>query len=104
MNERLPEAFTDRMRQQLADELPAFLRALDEPAVRGIRMNPMKTNESAARYTGSGRIPWERNGYYLDPVSDAGSCILHEAGAYYIQEPGAMIPAAVLSRMIPIPL
>ena len=97
MNERLPEAFTDRMRQQLADELPAFLRALDEPAVRGIRMNPLKTNESAARYTGSGRIPWERNGYYLDPVSDAGSCILHEAGAYYIQEPGAMIPAAVLN-------
>ena len=34
--------------------------------------------------------------YYLDPDSKAGSTVLHEAGAFYIQEPSAMLPAAVL--------
>ena len=96
MNGQLPEAFADRMRLQLGDELSAFLHALDEPPVRGIRLNPLKTTESAMKYTGDGRIPWEGYGYYLAAGSEAGASILHAVGAYYIQEPGAMLPAAVL--------
>ena len=96
MNERIPEAFVNRMREQLGSELPAFLHALEEPPVRGIRMNPMKPTDAAAVYTDAEQIPWQENAYYLPADSEAGSSVLHEAGAYYIQEPGAMMPAAVL--------
>ena len=97
MSEKLPEAFVNRMREQLGSELPAFLNALEEPPLRGIRMNPMKQTEAAAGYREAEQIPWQEGAYYLPADSEAGSSVLHEAGAYYIQEPGAMIPAAVLN-------
>ena len=97
MREMLPEAFVNRMRQQLGKETPAFLSALEKAPVRGIRLNPLKLTEAALRYTGAGRVPWEADGYLLPDDSDAGSSILHAAGAFYIQEPGAMLPARVLN-------
>lgn len=96
MSERLPEAFEDRMREQLGSELPAFLRALEEPPLRGIRLNPMKRTAAAEKYISEEAIPWQENAFYLPADSGAGSSVLHEIGAYYIQEPGAMMPAAVL--------
>ena len=97
MKTALPEAFVRRMREQLGNELSAFLHALDDVPVRGIRFNPLKKTEAADPLKTGERVPWEQNGYYLDADSSAGSMILHEAGAYYIQEPGAMMPAAVLA-------
>ena len=70
MSIQLPEQFVDRMRQQLGDELPAFLRALEEKPLRGIRLNPLKKTEEALKYAGEGRIPWEPDGYYLAAGSD----------------------------------
>ncbi|MDD6050085.1 MAG: hypothetical protein PUC00_02255 [Clostridiales bacterium] len=93
----LPQAFVERMAAQLGDELPAFLRTFEEPYHRGIRLNPIKPVEAAQLPEGLMEpIPWERTGYYLAPSSKAGADILHEAGAWYLQEPSAMIPAAVL--------
>ena len=97
MNVNLPEAFVERMRHQLGNELSAFLSALEEPPVRGIRINPLKPAEAAGRYKENRRIPWAADGYFLPEDSDAGSTIVHAAGAFYIQEPGAMFPAAVLN-------
>ena len=34
--------------------------------------------------------------YFLSPESMAGSTVFHEAGAFYLQEPAAMLPAEVL--------
>ena len=96
MNERLPEAFVNRMREQLGSELPSFLHALEEPPLRGIRFNPMKQTAAAEVYATAETIPWQENAYYLPADSEAGRSVLQEAGAYYIQEPGAMMPAAVL--------
>ena len=93
----LPGAFVERMRKQLGNELSAFLHALDEPPVRGIRLNPFKMTETTCEYKKNGRIPWTENGYYLPQDSNAGSSIFYAAGAFYIQEPGAMLPAAVLN-------
>ena len=92
----LPAAFTERMREQLGTELAAFLRSLEEPPLRGIRINPLKKSRAADRYTGTEPVPWAEYAYYLPADSDAGASVLHEEGAYYIQEPGAMMPAAVL--------
>lgn len=94
----LPQDFIDRMAAQLGDELPAFLRTYDEPYQRGIRLNPCKT--VGAEHLPEGMeeaVPWEACGRYLSLDSRAGADILHEAGAWYLQEPSAMIPAAVLN-------
>ncbi len=94
----LPQAFIDRMAVQLGDELPAFLRTYDEPYQRGIRLNPFKPVETSFLPEGLLEpIPWEPTGRYLSLDSRAGADILHEAGAWYLQEPSAMIPAAVLN-------
>lgn len=96
MSIQLPEPFIERMRQQLGNELPAFLHALEEPPLRGIRLNPLKRTEAVEYLREGDDIPWVSDAYYLSGESKAGASVLHEAGAYYIQEPGAMIPAAVL--------
>ena len=92
----LPQAFLDRMAALLGDEFPAFLASYDEPYARGIRFNPLKP--CAALPEGvEAAVPWEPHGSYLSLTSPAGKLALHEAGAYYLQEPSAMLPAAVLA-------
>lgn len=97
----LPQEFIDRMAAQLGDELPAFLRSYEESYHRGLRVNPFKGGrELAAAALGAElleQIPWEENGFYLAQESRAGAAALHEAGAWYLQEPSAMIPAAALA-------
>jgi len=94
----LPKTFVDRMAAQLGDELPAFLRTYEEPYQRGIRLNPMKPVDASHLPEGLLEpVPWEPTGHYLSMESKAGADILHEAGAWYLQEPSAMIPAAVLN-------
>ena len=97
---QLPGAFLDRMERQLGGGFPAFLAAMAEPARRGLRLNPAKPlpADVTARLDGLGEpIPWAENAYFLDAASRLGAGPLHEAGAFYLQEPSAMIPAAVLA-------
>ena len=96
MSVRPPAAFMDRMKKQLGDSWPAFERVYDAPAVRGIRFHPEKTCSALQKIKADmERIPWEPEGYYTGPEAEWGKMILHEAGAFYLQEPSAMIPAAV---------
>ena len=97
MNEQLwPEAFVSRMHRQLGEELPAFLRALAEPAARGIRLNPCKPAD-LPQDDWLEPVPWEPDARYLVPDSRAGATAAHEAGAFYLQEPSAMLPARALA-------
>ena len=93
---RLPELFLKRMEKQLGSEMPDFLHALECPSVRGIRMNALKPSESCKNYSFGERIPWIEDGYYLPSESKAGATIFHEAGAFYLQEPAAMLPGEVM--------
>lgn len=93
----LPAAFADRMRSQLGSEFPAFLSALEAPALRGIRLNPLKVSQDHAAFLEGERILWAEDAYLLPDESRAGATVLHEAGAWYLQEPSAMLPAAVLA-------
>jgi tRNA and rRNA cytosine-C5-methylases len=97
MNRSLPEEFQEEMRLRLGDELAAFLRAMEAEPVRGIRQNLLKIPEGPVETDCCNRIPWCGNGYYLPTDSTAGNSVLHEAGAWYIQDPSAMIPAAALN-------
>ena len=96
MTNPLHKAFADRMQIQLGEEFPAFLRALDMPALRGIRFNPFKIIQGEPLNGIEQPVPWARNAWYLCNQSQAGATVLHEAGAFYLQEPCAMFPAEVL--------
>ena len=90
----LPAAFIKQMRSLLQEDADAFFASYQEPSLRGIRFRDQRIMLPQADLTGV--IPYARNGYYLSAASQAGSLPLHEAGAYYIQEPSAMAAAAVL--------
>lgn len=97
MNFPLPEAFVASMRKQLGPEADAFEAALEEPFQRGLRLNPRKPMQNAPEGLLE-NVPWNAStGRYLTADSAAGLDPLHEAGAYYIQEPSAMAPVAVLA-------
>ena len=93
-NFTLPAAFMEQMRSLLQGDADAFFASYDAPSLRGIRFRDGRRPLPADALTGE--IPYARNACYLDASSDAGSLPLHEAGAYYIQEPSAMAAAAVL--------
>ncbi|MDD6039633.1 MAG: RsmB/NOP family class I SAM-dependent RNA methyltransferase [Clostridia bacterium] len=98
MNHPLPQAFASRMRAQLGAEADAYFTALEQPYQRGIRMNPRKRVDPALVEGGLDSVPWNTpHGFYLAMDSAAGLDPLHEAGAYYIQEPSAMAPVALLA-------
>ena len=88
-----PEGWIEQLRPLLGDALPDFLRALNNGApLRGVR-----TRKGVAPPAEAGeKVPWAMDAYYLPLDSDAGARPAHEAGAWYIQEPSAMTPAAAL--------
>ena len=101
----LPTEYTVRMKSLLGDEYDEYERSLEGPMHKALRLNPLKGGE--AQLFGLCKdnfgdvfeqVPWEPRGFYY-PVDDAirpGSSPLHEAGAYYIQEPSAMKPVTLL--------
>ena len=98
MNHPLPEAFVRRMRARLGREADAYFAALDQPYQRGIRINPRKPFDLSLAEGLLEEVPWNAPfGHYLTMESAAGADPLHEAGAYYIQEPSAMFPVALLA-------
>ena len=96
MSVQLPEAFVERVGGQLGSELSSFLDAMAAPPVRGIRMNPRRTGGKTPFRDAEVRIPWCEWGWTLRGDSPAGVTIAHVAGAFYLQEPGAMLPAEIL--------
>ena len=93
MNEYpLPQGFIEQLRPMLGPALPDFLHTYDLTPARGVRMRPGCARLPEAEAP----VPWAEYGWYLPPESDAGARPLHEAGAYYLQEPSAMAAAAAL--------
>ena len=91
----LPEAFLNRMKDQLGEEFPAFLDSLERPRAVVLRFNPLKGEVPQLPFV-QAQVPWEPVGYYYDPQSRPGLHPYHEAGVYYLQEASAMAPVALL--------
>ena len=90
----LPDAFLARMRRLLGREFDAFLASYELPRNLGIRLNPLK--QACKLPCCLERVPWEPNGYYCAAGARPGLSAYHDAGVYYLQEPSAMAPAALL--------
>lgn len=99
-NTVLPEAFAERMRGLLGGEYESFAASYEKERQYGLRRNPLKGSEEEfdrAVPFPLEKISWAREGYYYGAVSRPGRHVLHEAGAYYIQEPSAMAVAEILA-------
>lgn len=99
----LPQDFIKQMEQELGTQYPAFLAAYEQPAWRGLRFNGQKgvgKEERADAALPGEPIPWCPRGRCLSEEEagrwSPGKHPLHFAGAYYIQEPSAMLPAELL--------
>ena len=91
-----PPGWIEQLTPLLGDALPDFLHSYEQPPARGLRVRPGAKPPQETE----GRVPWAGNGYYLPLDSALGAHPLHEAGAYYLQEPSAMAAAAAL-RPVP---
>ena len=96
----LPIAFAERMKRLLGTEYDAFYTALcTEDAVKGLRVNTNKV--SADEFWTNAPfpiepIPYVHGGYIVSDEAQAGKHPYHHAGAYYMQDPGAMATVAAL--------
>lgn len=98
----LPEAFLDQMKELLGTEFPEYMDSLEEPPVSALRVNthkiPVETFRSLGGYDLQ-EIPWTPKGFVYGTQPDQVVPSRHPyyyAGLYYLQEPSAMIPAAIL--------
>lgn len=92
----LPEGFRKRMLRLLGKEAEdAFLASYSAaPLRRGLRVNTLKCGIHRLRELFSlplEPLPFSTAGFFLPTEHRAGADPLHHAGAYYMQEPSAMV-------------
>ena len=92
VNRDFPQGWIEQLTPLLGPSLPDFLHSYEEPPARGLRVRPGIQPPAEAGEP----IPWAENAYDLPLDSTVGAHPLHEAGAYYLQEPSAMAAAAAL--------
>ncbi len=96
----LPRAFAERMQRLLGAEYADFCHAFEEEdAVKGLRVNTTKVDVGEflthAPFS-CAPIPYVPNGFVVSPTVGAGKHPYHAAGAYYLQDPGAMSAVAAI--------
>lgn len=96
----LPIAFENRMKQLLGNGYAAFREALcHEEPVKGLRVNTNKVSVDA--FVGNAPfalepISYVDGGFIVSEDAGAGKHPYHHAGAYYMQDPGAMATVAAI--------
>ena len=91
------DAYVERIKRLLPGEWEAFLHA--DACPPSLRINTLKmppTRLEKLLGTTLDPVEWCADGRYYPRDFAAGKTTLHEAGAYYIQEASAMLPAALL--------
>lgn len=95
----LPEQFTERMKNMLGEEYEEFENSYAREKMQALRFNPLKGEKEAFLEKvpfSLQQVSWSENGYYYEKEDAPGKHPYHEAGVYYIQEPSAQLPAALL--------
>lgn len=92
----LPIDFLNEMKELLGEEYDDFLSSYSFEQKKAFRINSVKPTNFDLTFFGKTKVPYTQNSFYLENDS-LGSSPFHHAGAVYIQEPSAMIPALVLN-------
>lgn len=97
IKDRLPQKFKEEMKELLGDEYSDFLESYNNPRTNSIRINNLKIGRekfiSLKLFDidfDKDAVDWSDIGYYIDSDLSPGKNALHDAGAFYIQEPSAM--------------
>lgn len=95
----LPEPYLTAMKELLGAEFRQYLQSCKERPQQGIRVNTSKIDP--ARFSDvcpsyREQVPWTDNGFYCPEEAHPARHPWYAAGLYYIQEPSAMLPAALL--------
>lgn len=97
--DRLPQAYLKEMEKLLGEEYQAYLDSLERPGNAGIRLNTGKITgrewEERSPFP-TEQVPWAENGRFCGEGAQPAKDPYYYAGLYYIQEPSAMAPAALL--------
>ena len=92
----LNEKFLKRMKEYLDDEYDAFIASYNDDNIRGLRVNPNYIDEdefsNIADFKHS-KICGLENAFVVEEDLKFGFHPLHHAGAFYLQDPSAMLPA-----------
>lgn len=99
MIEQLPKAFLNRMEDMLQDEYTAFIKSYENPRHFGLRVNTLKISVEEFLKINPFHltpVPWTENGFYYEEADHPAKHPYYAAGLYYLQEPSAMAPAALL--------
>ncbi|HHV28842.1 RsmF rRNA methyltransferase first C-terminal domain-containing protein [Acetivibrio mesophilus] len=98
---KLPEEFLRKMEGLFdADEYEEFLKSYDMPRYYGLRVNTLKVGIEEFKKISPFElepIPWTKDGFYYREGDNPGKHPYYHAGLYYIQEPSAMLPGAVMN-------
>lgn len=95
----LPEQFVKRIREQLGEEADNYFACYDKPKYQGLRVNTRKISvEDFLKISPFPLkpVPWTTNGFYYESQYQPAKHPYYYAGLYYLQEPSAMSPAALL--------
>lgn len=93
-----PPGFAERMARLLGDEIDAFLAALADPAA-GLRVNTLKLTPERFRELAPFSLeplPFPEAGFIVEGEDRPGRHPYHAAGLYYLQDPAAMVVAALV--------
>lgn len=98
----LPREFLEKMKGLLGDAYSDYTASCAQEPSYGLRVNGLKIKPEDFRAMAEKAgwnltpIPWTRNGFYYPPEIRPSRHPWYYAGLYYLQEPSAMTPAAVL--------
>jgi 16S rRNA C967 or C1407 C5-methylase (RsmB/RsmF family) len=97
---KIPEDFLKKMKILLGDEeFKLFLKSYDYPGHHGLRVNTLKISVEEFLKISPFHlkpIPWTKDGFYYSKDENPGKHPFYHSGLYYIQEPSAMFPGAVI--------
>ena len=100
----LPKEFIDSLRAAIGGRAQDVLDALEsEDGVVGVRANPAKMEPGAlcSRFgVGAQPVPWRADAFFLDSRPTFALDPLFHAGAYYVQDPSAMMVGTIADSLI----
>ncbi|ACL76514.1 RsmF rRNA methyltransferase first C-terminal domain-containing protein [Ruminiclostridium cellulolyticum] len=96
---KLPIEFVEKMQGLMGDEFASYLESYIKPRFYGLRVNTLKISVEEFLKIAPFHlepVPWARDGFYYQEGDNPGRHPYYYAGLYYIQEPSAMLPGAVI--------
>ena len=96
----LPQGYEEQMKRLLGEAgFFAYMRALDEPVSRALRINLLLRADWTPPCAIEGMadpVPWARGAYFVQDGARPGLSPLHEGGLFYLQEPSALSAVTAL--------